>query len=407
MLVDNLGKTPGWSLYVHIPFCEYRCRYCDFYFETTRSRSLQTRLVDALLKELKTLADGKDGYFQVAEFRTLYLGGGTPSALAPDLLDRLLQGIKEIVGVPSWEGSIEANPEGITPEFLHILEKGGITRLSVGVQSLKDEVLHTLGRRAYRTRTLEALELIRITWKGRFSLDIMTGLPGQTWDDLKGDMDTLLAFNPDHVSLYSLTMEAGTPLEELVKKRAVTLPPPGLADELWLKAKAELEIRGYRWYEISNFALPGGESRHNQVYWRLDPYAGIGPGAQGTLWDDSVGGPVRTSNPKLFDYLSGVPAEKEVLSDRSFFLEHLITGLRTSEGVSWARLQTRFGIDLRTDWKGLWPDLQEKGWMEDSVLLSDFFVLTLRGRLLLDRVLEYLLPWSRRLAFPENHTLRF
>lgn len=399
--MDNLGKNSGElgktfprSLYIHVPFCAYRCRYCDFYFETTQSPKVHQQFVDRLLS---TAREARESWGE-APLDTLSLGGGTPSVLSAPLLSQLYTGLKEIFGPIVQESSIEVNPDQVTPELLEVLQAGGVNRLSLGVQTLDDQVLRELGRRAWRETTEGALDLVSRSWKGSWSLDLMTGLPGHSSQTLEKDVEDLLAYQPGHVSLYALTLEPGTPLQEMVKRRQTVLPSQESADGLWLEAKDELVRRGFQWYEISNFAKPGERSLHNQAYWRLDPYLGLGPGAQGLVWDRDSDRPVHTLQPKLFPWLGGEGPEIEVLSDSSFFLEHLLTGLRTSDGLSWNRVEQRFHRDLRSVWKDLWPRLEDRGWVDSGGLQGAAFRLTDPGRLVLDRVLEELLPWVDRLS---------
>lgn len=407
--MDNLGielgipgKTISWGLYVHIPFCDYRCRYCDFYFETTKSREMHRRLVESLVVEAQGLPLwwGSQGFGAFPSIQTLYLGGGTPSVLAPELLDRLLGELGRALGGGWMEATLEANPEGVTPDLLELLGRRGINRLSLGIQSLEEGVLRKLGRRAWREVSLASLNLVARRWTGQWSLDIMTGLPGQTWPQLREEMDRLLDFGPSHVSLYSLTLEPGTPLEALVDRGQVHLPDAGTADNLWLKARDRLQEKGWDWYEISNFARPGGESLHNLGYWRMNPYFGLGPGAHGTHPIGEDFRPVRTTQPRLGDYLRGVSPQRDILSPREFFLEHLITGLRTAEGIPWEKFSRRFGLDLRKEWGDRWETLASRGFLSEKSLSGGNLALSSPGRLVLDSLLPGMAEAADRLSFP-------
>ena len=246
------------------------------------------------------------------------------------------------------------NPENVTAEYLAALGGAGIGRLSVGIQTFDSDRLALLGRWCDGPTNRRALGLIADQWKGRWSADLMTGLPGQgtvapqRWVDLREDLRELLTYNPGHVSLYSLTVEPGTDLATLKAGGGVKVCADPVADQLWLTARQTLIDQGYEWYEISNFALPGHRSIHNQAYWRLDPWAGLGPGAEGTLPTKDAQGqlrPLRTRNPKLFPWLTG-QRDEEVLTPAEFALEHYLVGWRTADGVVPGRMDQLFEGEL-------------------------------------------------------------
>jgi len=341
------------SLYVHIPFCAYRCRYCNFTFETGWSPALLNRTLDALVVEAEALAaqGARDGVRW--EVRTLYLGGGTPSVIPPGALGPFLGRLEGALGYRTAaldEASFEVNPENLTPELLAALAEAGVGRLSVGIQTFDSDRLALLGRWCDGPTNRRALGLIADRWKGRWSADLMTGLPGggalapQRWVDLRRDLDELVDAGPGHVSLYSLTVEPGTDLASLRAGGGLRLSPDPVTDQLWLRARQTLVDRGFEWYEISNLARAGQRSLHNQTYWRMGAWAGLGPGAEGTLPVRRADGrllPGRTRNPKLFPWLSG-QRDHEALSAPEFALEHYLSGWRTSDGVDPARYLSLF-----------------------------------------------------------------
>lgn len=342
------------SLYVHIPFCAYRCRYCNFTFETGWSPALMVRTLDALVAEAEALVRQGEADGLRWKVRTLYLGGGTPSVVPADLLVPFLARLEAVLGYRTSdlvEASVEVNPENVTADYLEALQGAGIGRLSLGVQTFDSDRLALLGRWCDGPANRKALSLVTDRWKGRWSADLMTGLPGQgslsaqRWIDVRADLRELLAYQPGHVSLYSLTVEPETDLATLRAGGGLRVCDDPVADQLWLRARKTLLDEGFEWYEISNFAKPGQESIHNQTYWRMDPWAGLGPGAEGTLPARNPEGrlrPQRTRNPRLFPWLTG-QREVEFLTAPEFALEHYLAGWRTSDGLVPGRYATVFG----------------------------------------------------------------
>lgn len=389
---DNPVLTPvaEVSIYVHIPFCSSRCRYCDFHFETTRSRNVMAQVLDGIAIEAEAMLH-RLGRPRVT---SVYFGGGTPSILAPDLLAGFLPGFRRTLRLDVTdpvEWTFEANPESTNDELLSVLSTNGVNRLSIGVQSFQNRLLQFLGRRADRETALRALACTsrfadRIP---HLNIDLMTGVPGQTVRDVREDVRIVLDHATDHVSLYSLTLEERTPLAQAVGTRQQLLPPASKQETLWLTAQKMLEGSGYEWYEVSNFArTAAGRSTHNQGYWRLEPYLGLGPGAVSTL---PATRPARMRNPGLFLYRPGadkgsVMRETELLSSRDFLLEHFITGLRTAEGLSLRRVREIFGGEAATGLEPLFRLWVETGVADRASLRhSDALVLVAKERLKLDR----------------------
>jgi len=314
------------------------------------------RTLDAIVAEAASLrARGdRDGF--TWKIQTLYLGGGTPGLVPLELLAPFLGKLEGSLGYRTAdlvEATLEANPENVTATTLDGWAAAGINRLSVGIQTFDSDRLAVLGRWCDEATNHQALGLLADRWRGRWSADLMTGLPGQgdqapqRWVDLRGDLGALLAYNPGHVSLYSLTVEPETDLATLKAGGGVKVCTDPVADQLWLRARQTLMDAGYEWYEISNFARPGHRSIHNQAYWRLDPWAGLGPGAEGTLPLRSADGslrPQRTRNPRLFPWLTG-QRDEELLSAPEFALEHFLSGWRTKDGLVPGRFAQLFGAD--------------------------------------------------------------
>ncbi len=350
--------VPDISVYVHVPFCRSRCSYCDFYFEVGAGSSLIARALDRILDEAAWFAERLEG----PRIRTIYVGGGTPSLIPAPELGRFLEALRHALGLSAsvHEWTIEANPESVSDEFLAAAAAAGVDRLSLGIQTFQNELLRRLGRRANADAIGTALEAIATGWQGRLTVDLMTGIPGQTRQALDDDLARLRNARPGHVSLYSLTVEQGTPLSLAIDRGRVAPLPQDEQDRLWVDARDRLLSSGYRWYEVSNFALPGEESVHNPVYWRSEPYVGLGPGAVGTVPVRTVpvhgsavnAGrvvPARLTNPDLAAYLAGSASETtrevEYLDDRTLLFEHFMLGLRTAQGVTMDRLAAVFGLD--------------------------------------------------------------
>jgi len=406
-----LVPLPSIGVYVHIPFCSSRCRYCDFHFETTRSRHLMAQVLDGIAREAESLLP-RLGHPRI---RSVYFGGGTPSILAPDLLAGFLPRFRRALrlgdaGAVEW--SFESNPESTTEELLSVLSKNGVNRLSVGVQSFQNRLLQALGRRADRETALRALDCAAgfAHCIPHLNVDLMTGIPGQTAADVREDTRIVLEHAPDHVSLYSLTLEERTPLAQAVGIRPQLLLPASEQERLWLSAQRMLERSGYEWYEVSNFArTESGRSAHNCSYWKLEPYLGLGPGAVSTL-PVTTGRvqPARIRNPGLFLYRPGatdVPSrrETELLSPRDFLLEHFITGLRTADGLSLDHIRAVFGGDSVKELEPLFRRWAEAGVADRrSFREADRLLLVPKERLRLDRHLLTVAERLDSMSLPES-----
>ena len=325
------------SLYIHIPFCNSKCSYCDFFSVT--DHSLMSAILDKTMDQTARYID----YLGIKRILTVYIGGGTPTSLPLPLLEKLLKFLERIP--PEEEFTIEANPETVNPDLLSLLSDSCINRLSLGIQSFSDTTLETLGRHCNAKTALKALELVRHRWDGQLSLDLISSVPHQTVSDSIADIDTAISFKPDHISLYALTLEEGTPL---AKRYGSDLD--AIDDNVWILATDHLEISGYRRYEVSNFALPGHQSKHNTRYWKLLPYIGTGAGGVSTL-HDSEGGLYRIANvPNLERYLASdgllCGAECEEIKGKSYIFEYLMMGFRMTAGIAKADFRATFGKEI-------------------------------------------------------------
>jgi len=270
------------ALYLHVPFCERLCPYCDFAVHLGGA-GLHPRYVDAMALELDTLAEtGADP--AGAPLTTVFIGGGTPSLLAPELLERLLERVRAGFGIaPGAEVTIEANPSGITSEAAVRWLAAGVTRVSLGVQSLDDDVLRQLGRSHDAATAVAAVERLRQAGVRHLSCDLIYAVPGRPAATFARSLERLLTLNPEHVSCYELTVETGTRLHRQVVRGLVRPPAAAAALRQHWWAVDRLEAAGLAQYEVSNFARPREQSRHNRVYWRGGTYWGVGAGAHGHL----------------------------------------------------------------------------------------------------------------------------
>jgi oxygen-independent coproporphyrinogen-3 oxidase len=372
------GKVPAagaYSLYIHIPFCAVFCDYCDFYsLALSPGDERLDRYIEALLSD----AEKQLFLFHPGHISTIYIGGGTPSLLGAARVRRLLRGLDALLpqGIGGvTEITIEANPESADEPFLRACRDGGVTRISLGVQSFHEPSRRAV-HRAGEGKDLPARLALASGYYGvNLSVDLITGLPFQDEYRLLKDIEGVLGYNPGHVSLYALTAEPGTPLD------VSALPSPDEADRLWICGRDALEKAGYAQYEVSNFSLPGKRSRHNIRYWRMENWLGIGPAASGTVIDDEAGTGRRfTVRPDAEAYLAGrAPVLEEALDRLTLLKESLLMGFRYIEGPGEGLFKKRFG-------KGAdeWIPRTLKVWREKGLLAPDKTALTREGLLFLD-----------------------
>ncbi len=327
------------ALYVHVPFCIRRCAYCDFATAPYDAASADLYL-DRLLHELTRVPRG-------AALDTLYFGGGTPTALSEPQLARLLDGVRDRVGRARLEWTCEANPESVTPAKARLLRDAGVDRVSLGAQSFDRAVLLALGREHAPEHVFAALEILRAAGFERLTLDLMFAAPTETSAQLERDLATLAALDLEHVSAYCLTYEPGTPLTRMRAEGRVTPQPDDVELVQYRTVRAGLADAGLAHYEISNFARPGRESRHNLVYWLGDEYFGIGLGA-----GSYEHGTRRTNTRALDEYLSDwrgspfPPHEAETLSPDAKARERVVLGLRLRRGIATGEWKARTGFSL-------------------------------------------------------------
>ena len=340
------GPAPIRHLYVHVPFCRSRCAYCDFASEPVGAH-LRAGRVDIYVERLRAELRERTAVGAAGPFDTIYLGGGTPTVLPRELLLGLVAELADLQeGAPDPEFTVEANPGTIGEVLLGELEEAGVTRVSLGVQSFSPGLRAALGRRTSQDEVEAALQGLRdvcgpasgaappATGAGpglrEWNLDLVFGIPGQTWIDSAADIDAAVAAGPTHISLYDLTYtpryaaRVGTTCGAGAQEAA-----GAFAEECLTAAAARLEAAGYLRYEVSNFALPGHECRHNLAYWRSEDYLGVGAAAVSTIGTDR-----RTNPATVAGYIAGEAPSSEFIDARTRLWEVAMLGLRTAEGVT-------------------------------------------------------------------------
>ena len=382
----TLGDRP-FGIYLHVPFCSVRCGYCDFNTYTLTELGADGASVatfaDAAVRELRFAGQVLGGAGPV---ETVFIGGGTPTMLAPDDLVRMLDGVREVFGLaPGAEVTTEANPDSVTPEGLQRLAEGGFTRVSVGMQSAVPHVLKVLERTHQPANVALAVEAARAAGL-QTSVDLIYGTPGESLDDWRTSLDAAVALRPDHISAYALVVEEGTKLAAQVRRGQVPAPEDDdeaakyeIADEL-------LSAAGYNWYEVSNWATTSqARCRHNEGYWADGNWWGIGPGAHshvgGVRWWN-----VKHPNAYAGRLASGVSpaAGRETLTEEQRYDERVLLGVRLSGGLPLA--------ELREEGRQAVAGLVADGLLDGPrAITHSAAVLTRQGRLLADTVVRRLL----------------
>ena len=329
------------GIYIHIPFCKRRCIYCDF-FSTTQSEK-KSAYVHALCRELETRKD----YLEGEDIETIYLGGGTPSQLLREELEKIFNHIYKVYPVKEdAEITLEANPDDLTPKYVAMLRQLPINRISMGIQTFQEETLKLLHRRHTAVQAIEAFRRCREAGFQNISIDLMYGLPGETLDTWRADLQQAIDLRPEHISAYHLIYEEGTALWKLREQHQVEEADEDLSVSLFSTLIEQLSEAGYQHYEISNFCLPGLHSRHNSSYWTGKKYLGCGPSAH------SFNGVSRQWNvASLESYMKGVEegeldVEVEELDLYTRYNDFVLTSIRTAWGMPLSKLRSDFGEEL-------------------------------------------------------------
>ncbi len=370
-------QTKPTSAYVHIPFCTQICYYCDF-----SKVFIKNQPVDSYLEHLIEEYDSYD----IKKLQTLYIGGGTPTALSASQLAFLLEKLTDKLDLSYLkELTIEANPGDLDQEKIAVLKDSPVNRVSLGVQTFNDRMLKQIGRSHLEKDIYENIANLKKAGFDNISIDLIYALPKQTMEDVKINVAKAIALDIPHMSLYSLILENHTVFMNRMRRGKLPLPKEDLEAEMFDYIIAELEKAGFEHYEISNFSKPGFESRHNLMYWDNAEYYGIGAGASGYV--DGVRyknhGPIR-------HYLQAVEAgnarvQEEVLTLKEKMEEEMFLGLRKKSGVSKKRFEEKFGLSFEDQYGSVVSELTEQGLL---VADKDIVRMTKKGLFLGDTVAE-------------------
>ena len=367
---------PG--IYIHIPFCHQACTYCDFHFST--QLKAKSDMVGALAREIFL----RKNYLKGKPLTTIYFGGGTPSIVGVENIREILQAIAENYSIEkNPEVTLEANPEDLTPEKVQQLQQAGINRLSIGIQSFRDEDLRLMNRSHSAEHAAKSVRTAQAGGFKNISVDLIYGTPGLSDDDWKKNMETVFELDVPHLSCYALTIEPKTAFAKWIKEGKMPAP-----DEDRVSTQFEMLMdlapgAGYEHYEISNFAKPGFLSRHNTSYWLGEPYVGIGPSAHSydihsRQWN------ISNNSTYIQSIAEGkAPFEREELTRSDKFNEMILTSLRTAWGIYEKRILENFGEERAEEFSRKAEVWMEKGMLE---LRDKHFVLTREGKHFADRI---------------------
>ncbi len=354
------------AIYVHIPWCASICPYCDFDKQATDFR-LVDHYIDALARHIDASPP--------REAHSLFFGGGTPSLLTPARLGRIIDASHARFDAPSgWEVTVEANPSDVVAHKMEAYLQAGVTRVSLGVQSLNDDDLRFLGRRHTADKAVRAVEAIRAAGCRDLSLDLMYALPHSTVETVVGTIDRMTSLEPDHISCYALTLETDTPMGAQAERGELALVPDDSIADQYAAIQTDLEAAGYVQYELSNWARPGHQSIHNLTYWRNGEWVGLGAGASGSFM-----GARYKRTPIVRDYIAaaqvGAPGYvyEEPWTRAMEMRDTVMLGLRLAEGVSEPEFATRFGVSLTEYCGERLPGLVRAGvleWNGDRLALA-------------------------------------
>ncbi|MDH6365789.1 putative oxygen-independent coproporphyrinogen III oxidase [Enterococcus sp. PF1-24] len=365
------GSSNKASAYIHIPFCEHICYYCDFNKVFLEGQPVD-EYIEKLLLEIKLAKE----QFKNQQMETIYIGGGTPTSLSTKQLDRLLAGIREeLIFDDANEFTIEANPGDLTLEKLQVIKNYGVNRLSMGVQTFDNQLLKKIGRKHTAEDVYQTMKFLEKENFANVSIDLINALPGQSLTSFRDTLQRALELDLPHYSLYSLILENKTMFMNWVRQGRLAMPNQDLEGEMFDETIIQMEAAGRKQYEISNFALLGKESQHNLVYWNNDNYYGFGAGASGYLGNMRYKnhGPVQHYLEPLRNNQLPI-IEKEFLTLENQMEEEMFLGLRKRAGVSKKRFAEKFAKEMMTVYGEIIKELLAKKLIaetEESVYLTE------------------------------------
>ena len=375
-IISTMQKKPT-SAYVHIPFCTQICYYCDFSKVFIKNQPVDSYL-EHLLEEFQS--------YDIQKLSTLYIGGGTPTALSAPQLEVLLDGLTKNLDLSVLEElTIEANPGDLDADKIAVLKNSAVNRVSLGVQTFDDKMLKKIGRSHLEKDIYENIDRLKLAGFDNISIDLIYALPGQTMEQVKENVAKAIGLDIPHMSLYSLILENHTVFMNRMRRGKLPLPKEELEAEMFEYIIEELERAGFEHYEISNFSKPSFESRHNLMYWDNAEYYGIGAGASGY-----VNGIRYKNHGPIRHYLSAVEEgnariTEEHLSQKEQMEEEMFLGLRKKSGVSMVRFEEKFGRSFDGLYGEIVKDLVQQGLMQ---IEGDRVRMTKRGLFLGDTVAE-------------------
>ena len=377
------------GLYFHFPFCKSRCIYCAFYSQTQYTDF--QHYVGCIIHEAKATMSSSDVFTEHTKIDTVYLGGGTPSLIPVKLLSYLFTELYSTFDLSNIEEiTIEVNPDDVNEEYIRQIKSfTPINRISIGVQSFNDDELKIMNRRHNADKACKAIEIISQNFDN-FSIDLIYGLPLQTSESWEASINKALAFNPKHISAYSLSIENGTPLAKMISEEKITVPDEDFTINCYHRLNEILREHGYLHYEISNYCLPNYHSRHNSNYWKDFPYIGMGAGAhsydcKSRHWNVKD---IKKYMEKIDNCLDA--AEHEIITQDMKYNEYIMLGLRTSHGIDYQYINDYFGKGKlnhtiesanKVSRQYIMPDcrnaliLNEEGMLFADGIASDFFII--------------------------------
>lgn len=373
------------GIYLHIPFCRSRCSYCDFATDVYRDADSVERYVKALVREIDLFRSGTVEQMEQGGTKaidTVYFGGGTPSLLSADQVERIIVAVKDKFDLSTdHEITMEMNPATVTLETLRHYRSLGVNRASFGVQTFNDRSLKLLARGHDANDARETFKMLRDAGFDNVSFDLIAGLPNQTLADWEKNLDEAISMSPEHLSLYLLEVHQGTPLAEQLRSGRQPQPDEEVAAAMYEMMLDKLAVAGYRQYEISNFSWPGFESQHNTKYWTLDPVFGFGVSAHS--FDSQQRYANERDTAKYFEMIETQGSAEISRENIDAASEFVFLGLRMESGIDLRTYRNRFSVTLTDRFNGQLDELSDAGLVR---IIDDRLFLTRKGKLFSNEV---------------------